>query len=112
VKDGPPMSQTAEPRCSHARRGLGLFYPRTCMKCGLGPCHFPVEGCNPPAPMPRLTPFLAEHKRRPTAKQDGIAAWLKDQVAYLETIQRTRYGDGAWEAYKATLRELESANEQ
>ncbi len=35
------------------------------------------------------TPFLNEHKRMPTAKQDGIEVWLKEQIAYLESIDRT-----------------------
>ncbi len=52
-------------------------------------------------------PFLAEHKRRPTAKRDGIAAWLRDEIAYLESIDRTEYGNGALSAYKSTLKELE-----
>ena len=54
-----------------------------------------------------VEPFLAEHKRRPTAKRDGIAAWLRDEIAYLESINRTYYGDGSLAAYKATLKELD-----
>ena len=58
-------------------------------------------------PTPPAEPFLSEHKRRPTAKRDGIGAWLKDEIAYLESIQRTERGEGALSAYKATLKELE-----
>lgn len=54
-----------------------------------------------------LTPFLRKHKRRPSIKQDGLAVWLEDQIAYLETIQsRTKFGDGALEAYKHVLHEV------
>lgn len=52
-------------------------------------------------------PFPAEHKRRPTAKRDGIGAWLRDEIAYLESIDRTEHGNGALAAYNATLKELE-----
>jgi hypothetical protein len=48
--------------------------------------------------------------KRPTASRDGIAAWLRDQIEYLESIKRTEYGDGSLSAYKAVLRELESVN--
>lgn len=57
--------------------------------------------------MAETTPFLAEHHRRPTAKRDGIAAWLKEQIAYLESIGRTEFGEGSLSAYKTTLQELE-----
>lgn len=63
---------------------------------------------NEPAGVAGQTAFLAEHKRRPTAKRDGIAAWLKDEIEYLEQIERTPYGDGALRGYKATLLELAS----
>ncbi len=53
------------------------------------------------------TPFLAEHKRLPTAKRDGIAVWLREQIAYLESIGRTEFGDGCLSAYKSTLQEIE-----
>ena len=49
-------------------------------------------------------------KRRPTASRDGIAAWLRDQIEYLESIKRTEYGDGSLAAYNATIRELEPVN--
>jgi hypothetical protein len=57
---------------------------------------------------PGRTSFLMQHKRRPTARQDGIAAWLKDEIEYLEGVARTEHGEGALAAYKATLRELEA----
>jgi len=57
--------------------------------------------------MPGMTPFLAEHKRRPTAKQDGIKAWLQDQVDFLQTIRLTDFGNGALSAYRSTLEELD-----
>lgn len=57
-----------------------------------------------------VEPFLAEHKRRPTAKRDGIGAWLRDEIAYLESIDRTEHGNGALAAYKATLKELTRAD--
>ena len=60
--------------------------------------------------LPGMTAFLAEHKRRPTARQDGISAWLRDQIEYLEDIERTPFGDGSLSAYKSTLEELECAN--
>jgi hypothetical protein len=50
-----------------------------------------------------VEPFLAEHKRRPTVKRDGIVAWLTDEIAYLESIERTEFGDGSLSAYKSTL---------
>ena len=56
-------------------------------------------------------PFLAKHKRRPRARRDGIAAWLRDEIGWLESIDRTEHGDGAMAAYKATLRELETIYE-
>jgi hypothetical protein len=56
------------------------------------------------------TPFLREHHRLPTVKQDGIVAWLKEQVAYLESIDRTEFGDGCLSAYKSTLREVEGSD--
>lgn len=61
----------------------------------------------------KMTSFLAEHKRRPTAKRDGIAAWLRDEIEYLESIgiDRTEFGDGALSAYKNTLRELERGDD-
>lgn len=58
---------------------------------------------------PWLTPFQAEHKRRPSAKRDGIAAWLRDEIAYLEAIKRTDFGDGSLSAYRAALDEVERA---
>lgn len=64
----------------------------------------------PPTSYRPAEPFLAEHKRRPTAKRDGIAAWLRDEIAYLESIRRTEFGDGALAAYKSTLRELENVD--
>lgn len=57
------------------------------------------------------TPFAREHGRSPTAKRDGIAAWLKEQIDYLESIARTNFGDGALSAYRETLRELEGDND-
>lgn len=56
---------------------------------------------------PWATSFLREHKRSPSAVRDGIAAWLKDQIEYLESIGRTEFGDGALSAYKETLREFQ-----
>ena len=56
---------------------------------------------------PWMTTFLRENKRRPTAKRDGIAAWLREEIEYLESIDRTECGNGSLSAYKATLRELE-----
>lgn len=55
-----------------------------------------------------MTTFLARHCRRPTARLDGIAAWLRDEIEYLEAISRTPHGDGALAAYRGTLRELET----
>lgn len=49
-------------------------------------------------------PFLREHKRRPTVARDGIVAWLTDEIVYLESIERTEFGDGSLSAYKSTLR--------
>jgi hypothetical protein len=54
-------------------------------------------------------PFLREHKRRPTVARDGIVAWLKDEIAYLESIARTEFGDGSLSAYKSTLRAVTNA---
>jgi hypothetical protein len=52
------------------------------------------------------TSFLAQHHRRPTAKQDGMAAWLREQIEYLETIELTPYGAGSLSAYKSVLEEF------
>jgi hypothetical protein len=51
-------------------------------------------------------PFLREHKRRPTAKRDGIVVWLTDEIAYLESIGRTEYGNGRLDAFKGVLEEV------
>ena len=72
-------------------------------------------GVNPKGPAQQAgvagqTSFLAKHKRLPTAKQDGIAAWLRDEIEYLEGNGRTPYGDGCLAAYKETLKELETVN--
>lgn len=53
------------------------------------------------------TPFLAEHHRMSTVKQDGIDVWLKEQISYLESIGRTEFGDGCLSAYKTTLKEVQ-----
>ena len=53
------------------------------------------------------TSFREQHKRAPTAKRDGIAAWLRDEIEYLEAIDLTQYGHGALAAYRAALEELE-----
>ena len=53
------------------------------------------------------TTFVAQHKRSPTARRDGIAAWLRDQIEWLESIDLTEFGNGSLAAYKATLKELE-----
>ena len=57
-----------------------------------------------------LTSFIWENCRCPTARRDGIVAWLKNEIEYLEGIERTRFGDGSLSAYKATLREMETIN--
>ena len=53
------------------------------------------------------TTFVAQQKRSPTARRDGIAAWLRDQIEWLESIGRTEFGNGSLAAYKAALKELE-----
>lgn len=50
-------------------------------------------------------PFLREHKRAPMVSRDGLQAWLTDQIAYLESIDRTEHGDGAFAALKSVARE-------
>lgn len=59
------------------------------------------------APYQPAEPFLAANCRRPTAARDGIGAWLRDEIAWLESIARTEHGDGALAAYRAALHELE-----
>lgn len=61
----------------------------------------------PTTDTPWLTPFQAKHKCRPSAKRDGIATWLRDEIAYLEAIKRTDFGDGSLSAYRAALEEVE-----
>lgn len=63
---------------------------------------------NDPIKTPWMTPFLVQHKRRPTAKQDGIETWIQDEIDCLESIARSEHGDGALVAYKAVLREMKS----
>ena len=62
----------------------------------------------PKAGVAGQTAFLAEHKRRPTARRDGMAAWLRDEIEYLEQIALTEYGEGSLSAYRAALKELET----
>jgi hypothetical protein len=70
------------------------------------------QTAKPNAGVAGQTAFLAQHKRRPTAMLDGIAAWLRDEIEYLEAIRRTEHGDGALSAYKATLKEVETVDAQ
>ena len=59
------------------------------------------------AEQPWLTSFVREHKRAPTAKRDGIAAWLRNEIEYLESIARTEFGNGSLASYKSALKEVE-----
>lgn len=100
----------AAPPCMHDFKGWREFADgggeQVCTKCGMGAMEHTMRNDQTMATQP-VEPFLAEHKRRPTAKKDGIAAWLRDEIAYLESIELTEHGNGALAAYKATLRELE-----
>jgi hypothetical protein len=56
---------------------------------------------------PWLTSFVREHKRSPTVKRDGVAAWLRNEIEYLESITRTQFGDGSLSSYRTVLKEIE-----
>lgn len=56
---------------------------------------------------PWATSFVRKHKRSPTVKRDGITAWLRNEIEYLESISRTEYGDGSLSSYKTVLKEIE-----
>lgn len=58
---------------------------------------------------PWTTSFRREHKRSPSVKRDGIEAWLKDEIEYLEDISLTEFGRGALSAYKSALEAINSA---
>lgn len=60
-----------------------------------------------PVDQPWQTNFVREHKRSPTARRDGVAVWLRNEIEYLESITRTDFGDGSLSSYKAVLREIE-----
>ncbi len=52
------------------------------------------------------TTFRSQHNRSPSAQQDGIAAWLRDEIEYLDKIVLTSFGEGALSAYRAVLKEV------
>ncbi len=65
---------------------------------------------NPTSDQPWTTTFRREHKRSPGVKLDGIEAWLRDEIEYLESVvSLTEYGRGVLGAHKSTLEAISNA---
>ena len=69
-------------------------------------CFLAASAAHCAAEIKKSRAALEDITRSSTAKSCGLGAWLCDEIAYLESIMLTEFGDGVLSAYKSALEKL------
>jgi hypothetical protein len=80
---GTPAAFVQDSTCSETLRAQGKAYPRTCRKCGLGPC---IGAPNQPPAAPNLQAELDATNRQVEILSDALAE-SRREVAALKAVQ-------------------------